>query len=69
MDRLNELYGYKAKYENELEQAKKKVVYAEAYVKVVDDMIADEKAKCIVQPDFLEPSNEVNEPMQSDESY
>lgn len=38
MERLNELYAYKEKYEKEK-------LFVEAKIAVVDDMIADEKAK------------------------
>lgn len=40
MSRLNELLGYKAKFENEL-------IFAQARVSVIDEMIADEKAKVV----------------------
>lgn len=38
MERLNELYAYKEKYEKEK-------LFAEAKIAVVEDMIADEMAK------------------------
>lgn len=38
MERLNELYAYKEKYEKEK-------LFVEAKIAVVEDMIADEKAK------------------------
>ena len=40
MDKLNELYAYKAKYEKEK-------LFAEAKISVVEDMIANEEAKSI----------------------
>lgn len=40
MERLKELYGYKEKYEKEK-------LFVEAKIAVVEDMIADEKAKCV----------------------
>lgn len=42
MERLNELYGYKARYEQER-------LFIDAKISVIDDMIADQKAKCIEQ--------------------
>ena len=56
MERLKELYGYKARYENEL-------LFAQAKIAVVDEMIADEKAKCCVQTE--EATEENNETIAS----
>ena len=52
MDRLNELYGYKEKYEKEK-------LFVEAKIAVVEDMIADEKAKCVVVQEETEEVAEV----------
>ena len=48
MERLNELYAYKEKYEKEK-------LFVEAKIAVVEDMIADEKAKTVV---YIEENTE-----------
>jgi hypothetical protein len=58
MERLNELYCYKTRYEKEK-------LFVEAKIAVVDDMIADEKAKTVEQV----AEENVEETIQQDESY
>ena len=53
MDRLAELYVYLEKYEKEK-------LFAEAKIAVVEDMIADEKAKVVVpEEEFTVPEEEI----------
>ena len=42
---LEQLYSYKAKYENEVSELEKALVLAKAKVSVVCDMIADNEPK------------------------
>lgn len=53
MERLDELYRYKEKYEREK-------IFVEAKIAVVEDMIADEKAKIVenVEETAVETENE-----------
>lgn len=59
MSRLEELLGYKAKFENEL-------LFAKARVSVIDEMIADEKAKVVEKPIAEEVAIEENAFVSSD---